>query len=145
MKTLLKLSAIGVLAFFASPALAGKQDAVDGCIDGVRAQVGGGGQVLAADKMGNDWYVHLEDASGGETVVRIDGWLEGDEEAAEVLRVVRGATRPVALDLAELQSSDLCGLETLQTLEHEGCALRGTSDFIRLLLDEVVRRSDRFT
>ncbi|MDF2233992.1 hypothetical protein P2H44_15630 [Albimonas sp. CAU 1670] len=46
---------------------AGEQDAVDACIDGVRAQAGGaGGQVLGADKMGAQWYVHLEDASGGE-------------------------------------------------------------------------------
>ena len=48
-------------------ARAGEQDAVDGCIDSVRAKAGGGGgQVLSADKQGASWYVHLEDGSGGE-------------------------------------------------------------------------------
>ncbi len=59
--------ALAFAAGIAGAAQAGEQDAVDACIDGVRAQAGGGGgQVLSADRMGADWYVHLEDAKGGE-------------------------------------------------------------------------------
>ena len=59
--------ALAFAAGISGAAQAAEQDAVDACIDGVRAQAGGaGGQVLSADKMGAQWYVHLEDASGGE-------------------------------------------------------------------------------
>ncbi len=76
----------------------------------------------------------MEEDRNGEHVIRVDGWLEGEEEAAELLRVAREASCPVVVDLKYLQSSDSCGIQTLQTLHCEGARLNRTSDFIKLML-----------
>jgi hypothetical protein len=50
-------------------------------------------------------------------MVSVHGWIEGDDEARELLRVVRDTRAPVVLDL------------------EEGARLSGASDFITLLLE----------
>jgi hypothetical protein len=77
-----------------------------------------------------------ETRSRDETVIRVDGWLQGSEEAAELIRVVRAAAAPVAIDLQELRSADPSGVAALRALSTEGARIRGASDFIKLLLDE---------
>ena len=78
----------------------------------------------------------MEEDRHGEHIIRVDGWLEGEEEAAELLRVAREALCPVVVDLKHLQTSDSCGIDTLHTLHREGARLSRTSDFIKLLLGE---------
>ena len=70
----------------------------------------------------------------GNTVIRVDGWLDGSEEASELLRVVRSAPGPVAVDLKELRTADASGVAALHTLVREGVKLSRASDYIKLLL-----------
>jgi len=67
-------------------------------------------------------------------MVSVHGWIEGDDEARELLRVVKDARAPVVLDLEELRSADASGLTVLTTLAAEGVRLTRASDFIILLL-----------
>ena len=76
----------------------------------------------------------MEEDRNGEHIIRVDGWLEGEEEAAELLRVAREARNPVVVDLKYLQTSDSYGIKTLHTLHWEGARLSRTSDFIKLIL-----------
>ena len=76
----------------------------------------------------------MEEDRNGEHVIRVDGWLEGEEEAAELLRVAREASCQVVVDLKYLQTSDSYGIKTLHTLHWEGARLSRTSDFIKLML-----------
>lgn len=69
-----------------------------------------------------------------ETILTVDGWLEGDE-ADELLRVVGSAVAPVVLDLMELRSADERGVRTLLRLEGQGVEIRGVSDYLRLLME----------
>ena len=68
-------------------------------------------------------------------MVSVHGWIEGDDEARELLRVVREARAPVVLDLEELRTADASGLTVLTTLAAEGVRLTRASDFIMLLLE----------
>jgi len=68
-------------------------------------------------------------------MISVHGWLEGDDEARELLRVVRDARTPVVLDLEELRTADASGLAALRTLAYEGVRISGASDFINLLLE----------
>ena len=68
-------------------------------------------------------------------MVSVHGWIEGDDEARELLRVVRDMQAPVVLDLGELQTADAHGLVALNTLAAEGARLIRASDFIKLLLE----------
>jgi hypothetical protein len=68
-------------------------------------------------------------------MVSVHGWIEGDDEARELLRVVRDTRAPVVLDLEELRTADGGGLAALRALAHEGARLSGASDFIILLLE----------
>ena len=79
--------------------------------------------------------INIDGIEGGETIVSVHGWIEGDEEAREVLRVVRDSQAPVVLDLCELQTADASGLKALNTLATEGTRLTRESDFIKLLLE----------
>jgi len=76
----------------------------------------------------------MEEDRNGEHVIRVDGWLEGEEEAAELLRVAREVSCPVVVDLKYLQSSDAYGIKTLHTLHWEGAQLSQASGFIKLML-----------
>ena len=67
-------------------------------------------------------------------MVRVYGWIEGNDEADEVLRVARETRPPVVLDLGELQTADADGLRALKTLAAEGARLTRASDFIKLML-----------
>ncbi len=78
--------------------------------------------------------INIEGNGDGETTVSVHGWIEGDDEARELLRVVRDARPPVVLDLEELRTADASGLTVLTTLAAEGARLTRTSDFIKLLL-----------
>lgn len=109
-------------------AQAGKQDAIDGCIDAVRAQVGGGGgEVLSADPTGESWYVHLKDQAGGEwdcyagddgaliqltAVTPVDalGGPETKEARAACRRALRGE---VGAGEIEVESADFSEANTL--------------------------------
>jgi hypothetical protein len=79
--------------------------------------------------------IHIEGDRGGETTVSVHGWIEGDDEAREVLRIARDAPAPVVLDLEELRTADANGLTVLTTLAAEGVKLTRASDFIMLLLE----------
>jgi len=77
----------------------------------------------------------IETRSSGSTVVSVHGWIEGDDEAGELLRIAREARAPVILDLEELRAAEPCGLAALLTLAHEGAELSRASDFITILLE----------
>ena len=79
--------------------------------------------------------INIDDARDGETTVSVHGWIEGDDEARELLRVVRDLQAPVVLDLGELQTADINGQKALNTLAAEGARLTRASDFIKLLLE----------
>ena len=79
--------------------------------------------------------INSEGRRDGETTVSVHGWIEGDDEARELLRVVRDLQAPVVLDLVELQTADAGGLKALKTLAAEGARLTRASDFIKLLLE----------
>jgi hypothetical protein len=68
-------------------------------------------------------------------LVSVHGWMEGDDEARELLRVVNEAQTPVVLDLGELQNSDTSGLVALNTLALKGVRFTRASDFIKLQLE----------
>ena len=78
--------------------------------------------------------INIERSGDGSTVVSVHGWIEGDDEARELLRVARDAPAPVVLDLEELRTADASGLTVLTTLAAEGARLTRASDFILLLL-----------
>ena len=79
--------------------------------------------------------INIESDRKGETMVSVHGWIEGDDEARELLRVARDAPAPVVLNLEELQTADTSGLTVLTTLAAEGVRLTCASDFIMLLLE----------
>jgi hypothetical protein len=79
--------------------------------------------------------INFEGRRDGETMVSVHGWIDGDEEARELLKVVRDTRAPVVLDLGELQTADASGLKALNTLAIEGTRLTRASDFIKLLLE----------
>ena len=85
--------------------------------------------------------MNIENGGGGLTTISVVGWIEGDDEARELLRVVRETQAPVRLDLAELQTSDANGLVVLNTLAQDGIRITGASDFIKLLLKSTGRTS----
>ena len=85
--------------------------------------------------------INSEGRRDGETMVSVHGWIEGDDEARELLRVVRDMQAPVVLDLGELQTADAHGLVALNTLAAEGARLIRASDFIKLLLESDGRKS----
>ena len=85
--------------------------------------------------------IKTEGRRDGETTVSVHGWIEGDDEARELLRVVRNVLAPVALDLGELQTADTRGVKALKTLAEEGVRLTRASDFIKLLLESNGPRS----
>ena len=76
----------------------------------------------------------METRSDDATVVSIHGWIEGDDEARELLRVAREAKAPVILNLEELRTADASGVAALHTLVREGVKLSRASDYIKLLL-----------
>lgn len=78
--------------------------------------------------------INIEGRKEGGTDVRVHGWIEGEDEARELIRVVRNTPAPVVLDLGELQTADTVGLKALNTLASEGARLTQASDFIKLLL-----------
>jgi len=85
--------------------------------------------------------INIESNRDGGTMVSVHGWIEGDDEARELLRVVRDMQAPVVLDLGELQTADASGLKVLNTLAAEGTRLTRASDFIKLLLESNGPRS----
>lgn len=68
-------------------------------------------------------------------MISVHGWIEGDDEARELLRVTRDARAPIVLDLEELRTADASGIAALRILAREGARLSGASDFIKLLLE----------
>ena len=78
--------------------------------------------------------ITINDSRDDTTVVRIHGWIEGEDESDELLRVVRDARSPVELDLTELRTSNPSGLTALTALASEGVRLTRASDFIKLQL-----------
>jgi len=82
--------------------------------------------------------VHITSAElDGETVIRVDGWLESEGEAAELVRVVGLSNGQVVLDLKELQTANEVGIETLRALAEQGVRLSRVSDYIKLLLGTI--------
>ena len=79
--------------------------------------------------------INIEGDQDGEMLVSVHGSIEGEDEARELLRVIREARTPVVLDLEELRTADTGGLRALDTLALEGARLIRASDFIKLLLE----------
>ncbi len=72
-------------------------------------------------------------SDSGISMLRIEGWLEG-ETVAELERVVNGSSGPLRLDLSELRSADTAGLAALRAMRAAGAAIVGASPYIKLLL-----------
>jgi hypothetical protein len=74
--------------------------------------------------------------SGVVTVVQIDGELfePGVPELERVCRRIRG---PLCLDLANLQSIDAEGVQSIRAFEVQGAALAGASPYVKKLLDRI--------
>jgi hypothetical protein len=79
--------------------------------------------------------IYIYPGAQAATVVSVHGWIEGEDESQELLRVVRDMRLPVVLDLGELSSADPSGLSALTDLASEGFKLNQASDFIKLLLE----------
>ena len=73
------------------------------------------------------------DQASGISVIRLEGWLEGDV-VTELERVVAESARPLRLDLTQLRSADPAGLTVLKALRGQGAVLVGASPYLRLLL-----------
>ena len=71
--------------------------------------------------------------SGDRRVLRIAGWLEG-EDADELLQLATDSVPEVVLDFTDLQSADKQGLEAIRGLVERGVAVRGLSDYLEMLL-----------
>jgi hypothetical protein len=69
------------------------------------------------------------------TIVSVAGRLAGPA-VRELLKTCRTTGRNSVLDLSGLRSAEPDGIEAIQKLVREGHELRGTSPFIRFLLDE---------
>ncbi|MBF9035359.1 hypothetical protein HKCCE2091_14025 [Rhodobacterales bacterium HKCCE2091] len=100
-------SVAGALALLAAPALAQgeEQAAVEGCIDAVQAQVGGGGQVLASEFSEAGTLVYLEDSTA--TIWRCIGYRDGSvgelavaEDLSELDALMSGGVEPVVVQFA---------------------------------------------
>ena len=73
------------------------------------------------------------DQESGTQVVRLVGWLEG-ENVTHLERVVSDTSGPLRLDLTELRSADQDAVKLLRALQASGVSLVGASPFIRLLV-----------
>jgi len=73
---------------------------------------------------------------GTVTVVRVDGDLRG-REATELKKICGSITAPLCLDLANLQSINAIGIETVHVLEEQGVAVVGVRPSIQRLLDRM--------
>ena len=67
-------------------------------------------------------------------IIRLVGRLQG-EHAPELTRLCDESTKPVRLDLGDLDSADAAGLETLLGLKRRGAELVGVSPYVALQLD----------
>ena len=79
--------------------------------------------------------INVDHHHSGATTISLHGWIEGEDESDELLRVVRDARSPVELDLTELRTSNPSGLTALTALASEGVRLTRASDFIKLQLE----------
>jgi hypothetical protein len=80
------------------------------------------------------------DSDSGVTVLRLEGWLEG-EAVAELERVAHDSAGPIRLDLSGLRSADVAGLKALRALRTTGASLVGASPYMGLLLGSRVAES----
>jgi hypothetical protein len=69
------------------------------------------------------------------TVIHVAGEL-GGVAVAELKRVCRGTAGPLALDLANLRSSDADGVQFIRELITQGATLLGVTPYIELLVKE---------
>jgi hypothetical protein len=69
----------------------------------------------------------------GYYVVRVSGRLT-DAQVPDLLRVC-ATPEPVQLDLAELDSANVVGIEALQRLQKAGATIVGATHFIQLQLE----------
>jgi ABC-type transporter Mla MlaB component len=64
------------------------------------------------------------DQESGISVIRLEGWLEGDV-VAELERVVSEYAGPLRLDLTQLRAADSAGLTVLRALRGQGAGALG--------------------
>ena len=69
----------------------------------------------------------------GYSIVHVAGRLT-DEQVPDLLRVC-AKLGPIRLDLADLDSANLVGVEALRHLRNEGAEIVGATPFIQLLLN----------
>jgi anti-anti-sigma regulatory factor len=84
--------------------------------------------------------INFDSHKHGGTTISVHGWIEGDDEASELIRVARQAQGPVVIDLEELDTADPSGVSALRALAQEGARLSRASDFIKLLLESAGNR-----
>ena len=74
----------------------------------------------------------------GETILRVDGWLDGDYvellEREGALYLAAGGS--LVLDLGGLRFADRAGIELLLRWSRAGVQLRNPSPFVQRLLDD---------
>ena len=72
---------------------------------------------------------------GERTVIQVAGRLKSGD-VSELDKEIRSVDGPLVLDLSELKSADEAGVERLRELAFGQAALRGTSRYVQLLLDD---------
>jgi hypothetical protein len=68
-------------------------------------------------------------------VIALHGWLSGPAVDVVVNLVAAKKVPTVCLDLSQLADADRAGADALRQLQQAGARLRGTTPYLRLLLD----------
>lgn len=76
----------------------------------------------------------FEEASEGEPVIALHGWLTA-AEVDELAKVVAGKCPTLCIDLAQLAGVDAVGLRALRRLRECGARLTGASPYVELRLE----------
>lgn len=76
---------------------------------------------------------------GDRRVVRLAGRF-AEAQVPELMQVC-AAAGPISLDLTELVSTDVAGLEALSRIRDQGAMITGAPTYIQLRLDSIARKS----
>ena len=106
----------------------------DGLASGA-AEEGSGGVALALSRSVECWIGVVEEPD--RRVVKLAGRL-GVAQVPELLEVCEAASS-LEIDLTDLISADMAGIEALQLLRSRGAALVGAPGYLQLKLDSTPR------
>lgn len=82
--------------------------------------------------------IQVEKESGG-VVVRLAGHLTG-AHVPDLLEACGGAPKPPRVELDELMSADVVGIDALRRIEDDGAQLVGLLQYLRFELDTLRRK-----